>query len=180
MRMGNAKTPRSPRERQGFLDGLKIGWLLGLLFLALSGCGTAPDPAPVAEPAPAGPNAEARDDAVDAEKHLESADVVFEGVLKSTTYARVDRDVKTGIVVHGPPGMVIAAVDPRFLIEVEVRKVRTGDEKEWSGTRFIAIHSLAKSFRGGGADAGKSFVFHLWRSQGNAKQYVVLEASSLP
>ena len=139
---------------------MKTRWIPVLLLPALAGCGAGSDPAPAAEPAP--------------------ADVVFEGVLKSTAYARVDRDVKTGIVVHGSPGMVIAAVDPRFLIEVEVRKVRKGDEKEWSGTRCVAIHSLAKSFRGGGADAGKPFVFHLWRSQGDAKQYVVLDAIPLP
>jgi hypothetical protein len=162
------------------MDGLKIGWLPGLLFLALSGCGTAPDPAPAAELAPAGQNVDTRDDAVDAEKHLESADVVIEGVLKSTAMARVDRDVRKGVVVYGPPGLVIAAVDPRFLIEVEVRKVRKGDVKEWSGTRFLAIHSLVKSFRGEKADAEKPFVFHLWQSRGDAKQYVVLEALPLP
>jgi hypothetical protein len=180
--MGNAKTPWSPRKRQGFMDGLKIGWLPGLLFLALSGCGTAPDPAPAAGQAPADRKVEARpvegSDVLD--KHQQSADVVFEGVLKSTAMARVDRDVRKGVVVYGPPGLVIAAVDPRFLIEVEVRKVRKGDEKEWSGTRFIAIHSLVLDFHGEKTETGKPFVFHLWRSEGDAKRFVMLEALPLP
>lgn len=143
--------------------------------MAFSGCASAPAP-----PAPGGQKAEARDDAAEAvNERLDSADVVFEGILKSTAMARRSRE-NGRLVVHGPPGLVIAAVDPRFLIEVEVRKVRTGDEKEWSRTRFIAIHSMAKSFRGGGADAGKPFVFHLWRSEGDAKRFVMLEALPLP
>jgi len=161
---------------------MKTRWIPVLLLPALAGCGAGSDPKPTTGQTPAVQKEKARpDEAADAvKKHLESADVVFEGVLKSTAPANVDRDLKTGIQVHGPPGMVIAAVDPRFLIEVEVRKVRKGDVKEWSGTRCVAIHSLAESFRGGGADAGKPFVFHLWRSQGDAKQYVVLDALPLP
>jgi len=151
-----------------------------LLLPALLACGTAPEPAPAAPPAPGGQKAEARDDAAEAVKErLDSADVVFEGILKSSTMARRSRE-NGRLVVHGPSGTILAAVDPRFLIEVEVRKVRKGDEKEWNGTRFVAIHSLAESFSGDGADAGKSFVFHLWRSEGDAKRFVMLESLPLP
>jgi hypothetical protein len=156
---------------------MKTHWIPVLLLPALAGCGTAPDPAPAAAPAPAGQKVEARDDAADAvKKHWDSADVVFEGVLKSTAMARVDRDVRKGVVVYGPPGLVLAAVDPRFLIEVEIRKVSKGDEKEWTGTRSIAIHSLARDFLGMGAEPGKAYIFCLWKSKGDESRYVMLMA----
>ena len=112
-------------------------------------------------------------------ERLKSADVIFEGVLRSIAYAR--REHKEGrLVVYGPPGLVLAGVDPRFMIEIEVRKVRKGDAKEWTGARSLAIHSLAESFAGDTTEAGKAFVFYLWARKTNAKEYVELTALPLP
>jgi hypothetical protein len=110
-------------------------------------------------------------------EQLKTADVIFEGILMSLAKARVDRDVKQRrIVVHGPPGMVIAAADPRYLITVEVRKVSKGSEAEWCGTRTLAVHSLAQAFPDGEVDPGTTCQFHLWESRANPGTYVTLIA----
>ncbi|MBM4020517.1 MAG: hypothetical protein FJ288_19730 [Planctomycetes bacterium] len=72
------------------------------------------------------------------------ADVVFEGAIKSISNLQVERK-GNGITVFGPPGTVIAGVDPRFLLVVEVTSVLKGDAaKGWVGEKAFAIHSPAR------------------------------------
>ena len=143
-----------------------------LLLPALAACGTGP--APAAGPALAVQKEEARPDEGGSawKERLKSADVIFEGVLKPTgTVYRANAS-------HNLP--VIAGVDTRFLIEVEINKVTKGDKTEWSGTRSIAIHSPARSFMGQDPEIGKAFVFYLWKSTSDPKRYVSLMALPLP
>lgn len=98
------------------------------------------------------------------------ADVVFDGTAKSITMLQVER-IRNGITVFGPPGMVIAGVDPRFLLVVEVTSVLKGDAaKGWVGEKAFAIHSPARDLGMSWqeAPAGKRCRFYLFGQKDGA------------
>jgi hypothetical protein len=168
------------RLRKGRMGGC---FLLAAAICAPAGCSGCPpaeqpSPAASSEAANAEPPPQPRTDM------REEADVVFEGTVLSVEI--LPREIENGrSVVFPPPGTILAdAVDPRYLVKVQVERVLKGEAaKDWTGERFLAIHSPSRDLLYSKDEApGKRLVFRLFgqREEGGTVRFLYMRAEPLP
>ena len=99
-----------------------------------------------------------------AEQLAAEATVIFEGRVQSIRIVHGTRLPEgKGVVLDAPADtIVVMEPDVRWLVTVEVLKVRKGDAAAWSGRKRLAIHSPIRTFLDPANEAvGRTYTFYL-------------------